>query len=210
MAGRTCTVCTHGKTAEISKAISAGVSFGDVSSRFGVTKAAAHRHATRCLRLVRSAEKTARSSAGTDPAVSSRFETSSDGRCSACGLSATAADAESLMRRAERLLGIAEEIAAKAKRDDDARLALMAVDRARASLEVMMRASGMIGGDVTVNVVHSKRLVQIFDGLPASTLLALKAGECPHCQKPLLGDAEKRIDGQIGTPLREQKALNPA
>jgi hypothetical protein len=38
------------------------------------------------------------------------------------------ADAQSLLRRAERVLWIAETIAAQAQRDDDARLALQAVD----------------------------------------------------------------------------------
>jgi hypothetical protein len=45
------------------------------------------------------------------------------------------------------LLWLAETIAAQAQKDDDARLALQAVDRARASMETMMRATGMIGGE---------------------------------------------------------------
>jgi hypothetical protein len=92
------------------------------------------------------------------------------------------------MRRAERILWIAETIAAQAQRDDDARLALQAVDRARSSLETMMRATGLIGGDatVTVNVDYGKQVVQLFESFPETTVRALQRGECQHCRKSLL------------------------
>jgi hypothetical protein len=69
------------------------------------------------------------------------------------GLSMESTDPAALLKRAERLLWIAETIAAQAQENDDSRLALQAVDRARASMETMMRATGVIGGDTQVNVL---------------------------------------------------------
>lgn len=93
-----------------------------------------------------------------------RFGSPIDGRCEACGIAVDAADAESLLRRAERLLFLAEQIAVKARNEDDARLSLMAVDRARSALEVLMRAHGMLSGDQQINVTIDQRqqgLVQL-------------------------------------------------
>jgi FixJ family two-component response regulator len=44
MAGRKCTVCAHAKAQEINKAIVRGDSYRAISSRFGVSRAAAMRH----------------------------------------------------------------------------------------------------------------------------------------------------------------------
>ncbi|MHB8433259.1 MAG: hypothetical protein ACYDCA_06620 [Candidatus Tyrphobacter sp.] len=86
------------------------------------------------------------------------------------------AEPGSLLKRAERILWIAETIAAQAQRDDDSRLALMAVDRARSALETMMRATGMIGGDgqVVVNV-DARRLEANLSLLSVDELRALVA-----------------------------------
>ena len=99
------------------------------------------------------------------------------GRCTSCGLSMAAGDAESLMRRAERLLWLAETIAAQAHADEDSRLALQAVDRARSALETMMRASGMIGGDGLVVNVDARRLEASLAQLSVEELRALATGK---------------------------------
>jgi hypothetical protein len=87
-------------------------------------------------------------------------------------------DAQSLLRRAERILWIAETIAAQAQRDDDARLALQAVDRARSSLETMMRATGLIGGDsqFTVQIDARQQPMANLAGLSTDELKALATG----------------------------------
>jgi len=79
------------------------------------------------------------------------------GRCKACGLVADATDPPALLRRSERLLWIAENAAARAQADDDLRLMLQAVDRANKSLETLLRAAGVIGGDTTVVVNAGQR-----------------------------------------------------
>jgi len=89
-----------------------------------------------------------------------RNESATLGRCSTCGFASDATDPQALLRRAEKLLGLAEAIAAQAQADNDARLTLMAVDRANKSLETLARATGMIGGDgITVNI--DQRRVEI-------------------------------------------------
>ncbi|HEX4014106.1 MAG TPA: hypothetical protein VHX17_09500 [Candidatus Cybelea sp.] len=114
-----------------------------------------------------------------DGAGSVRFGSSSDGRCAVCGLSATETDAASLMRRAERVLWLAETIAAQAQRDDDSRLALQAVDRARGALETLMRATGLIGGDaqVTVQVDARRQLMANLGALTVDELRAIAGGK---------------------------------
>jgi hypothetical protein len=109
------------------------------ASRFGVTPAAAHRHPNRCLKVTRRVEPGVKSAkAGLDSwtaigADSSRFasETTAD-RCPTCATLSADPDPKALIKRAERLLWLAESIAAKARKDDDARLAsqvLIAPDR---------------------------------------------------------------------------------
>jgi hypothetical protein len=96
-----------------------------------------------------------------------------DRRCRTCGLLAEDADPKQLVTRAERLLWLAEQIAAQAQKDDDARLALQAVDRARSSLEMLLRVHGLWQPDAvqdnrTVNVFASRSredLERILDGL---------------------------------------------
>jgi hypothetical protein len=117
-----------------------------------------------------------------------------------------ATDAETLLRRAERLLWLAETIAAQAQKDDDARLALQAVDRARASMETMMRATGMIGGDVTVTVDARTQIATKLASFSESELRAIAAGE-------LVSDAVaapiKRAlpTSEKGTDFRDQTDL---
>jgi hypothetical protein len=48
------------------------------------------------------------------------------------------------VKRAERLLWLAETIPTKAQKNDDARLALQAVDRGRAPLEQLHKVHGLL------------------------------------------------------------------
>ncbi|MGA8475811.1 MAG: hypothetical protein WB681_12185 [Candidatus Cybelea sp.] len=112
-------------------------------------------------------------------------------------------DPQSLLRRAERLLWLAETIAAQAQRDDDARLALQAADRARSALETMMRATGLIGGDQQINVtVDARRQVMAtLARLDESELRALAHG------KPML---DEPADAENGAPFREPTSVMPS
>ncbi|MGA9274279.1 MAG: hypothetical protein WBV67_12390, partial [Candidatus Cybelea sp.] len=108
-------------------------------------------------------------------------------------LSSEGSDPEALTRRAERLLSLAEGIAVKADLADDARLALLAVDKARQSLELLMKAAGVLkpDGAVTVNVAldASRRVDAWLGSLPAETLRAFVAGACPNCSHSFTDDA---------------------
>ena len=175
---RSCTCCAHEQTAALSKSLLAGGSLRTVAGRFGVSHVAAGRHLRNCLRSYRKAGDPAASSEQKCSPSAGRFETL-DGRCSACGLSLTETDATSLLHRAERILWISETIAAQAQRDDDSRLALQAVDRARSALETMMKATGLIGGDaqVTVNIDQRAQGLAVLAKLPDDLVEALARGD---------------------------------
>jgi hypothetical protein len=84
-----------------------------------------------------------------------------DGRSHASGVSVDAPEPSSLLKRAERLMFHAETIVTKAFEDEDYRLMLQAIDRARSSLELTMKAVGLIGGDsTTINIVDSRRILE--------------------------------------------------
>jgi hypothetical protein len=97
------------------------------------------------------------------------------------------------------LLWLAETIAAQAQRDDDARLALQAVDRARAAMDTMMRATGLIGGDqVNINV-------------DARTIAATKVAAFSEAELRLLAEGKPipaLTGGKIGTPLRDAEGVH--
>ena len=188
---RSCSVCTHPRTAEISKELAGGASVRGVSSRFGLSHAAAHRHLTTCLRISRSADKTPRKSADSEaqPSApdSSRHETETDPKA--------------LIRRAGALLDDAMAILARAKADNDSRLGLNAVRECRSSLELLMKAHGMLAPEAAVNVnIDARRLeVAFFDKLPESTVRALVKGDCPHCGNALVDVTDNR--GLSAAPL---------
>lgn len=157
---RSCSVCQSAQTSSISKDLMAGASLRDIANRYKVGAASVGRHLTNCLKQRRreqvapqEARKARQHKAASSPSPVSRL----DDRCSKCGLSMTASDAEMLLKRTERLLWLAETIAAQAHQNQDSRLALQAVDRARAALETMMRATGLIGGDAQVNLTIDAR-----------------------------------------------------
>jgi hypothetical protein len=77
-----------------------------------------------------------------------------------------------LLKRAERLMFYAETIVERAGADDDYRLQLQAIDRVKSSLELVMRAVGMIGPDVQVTV--DNRQVNLYAAWSTSALEALQ------------------------------------
>lgn len=177
---RSCSVCIHPETAQIAKAIAAGGSNRTLADRYGVKVSAVQRHRVNCLRLPRREKDTGASREPSDGGGSVRFDIDAgEARCSACGISGDAADPQALLRRAERLLWLAESIAAKARKDDDARLSLIAVDRARLALEVLMRAHGMLAPDaaVTVNVDQRKLAIATLAALPTDFVERMSKGD---------------------------------
>ena len=135
---RPCSICENAATARITKDLLAGVSLRDAAARYKVTSASVGRHLTNCLKTRRRGEKPRQDETPIKFADAPRFETD--------------ADPKALIHRAELLLDDATVICAKAKDEGDSRLALQALRECRSSLELLMRAHGMLAPDATVNV----------------------------------------------------------
>jgi hypothetical protein len=160
---RACSVCSHAETAKIAKAIAAGGSNRNVSLQFQVNVSAVQRHRVNCLRSPRRTEKSGARREQTNFGDSLRF--------------ASDADPKALIHRAELLLDDATAICARAKTDGDARLALQALRECRSSLELLMRAHGMLQPDGSV-VIDARRqtLIANVAELSVEELRALAAG----------------------------------
>ncbi len=149
---RQCNACKHPRSGDIAKAIAEGGSNSVLATRFEITESSLQRHRVNCLRAPRKARESRRDDASTKAGTSVRFE---NGRCHECGTLIEDAAPQALIKRAERLLWLAETIAAQAQKDDDARLALQAVDRARGSLEQLLKVHGLLQPDGATTVVIS-------------------------------------------------------
>lgn len=168
-----CKCCTNTESAELNKRIASGGTNRSIAERFKVSTMSVQRHRTNCLRLPGRIEKKAAPFAPVDVAGTER-----NGRCAACGVDASAPDQTALLRRAERLLWHAEAIIGKAVTDGDSRLVLMGLDRARASMELMMKATGLIGSDGTsINVDARRQTGELFAKLSIGELRALAHGK---------------------------------
>lgn len=195
---RSCIPCNHADAGAIAKELAQGVPFSDVAFRFACSKSSVARHARNCLNLTRSgkprAGKTKAPQAprsvlaeGLRPKRARFASTIDQERCGTCGTSLSGTDPESLLRRAERLLRSAERIAENAAVSDDARLCLLAVDKARQVLESLMRAQGMIAeanskidarhinvfADAGISPAALEELLQLLEGKP----LAIDGGK---------------------------------
>lgn len=169
-----CSICTDAAArVAVDELAAKGGTVRSIAGQVRCSRSSVHRH------LLHSRGKAAAASKTVGSRKSSQAGRLSSGRCGACGLSIAETDPQSLLRRAERLLWIAETIATTAQRDDDARLALQAVDRARASMETMMRATGVLGGDgqVTVNLDARKLAFASLAQIPESFIRRLAAGD---------------------------------
>lgn len=171
--GRACSICRHPDVGAIQREIGEGVPLVDVCSRFeGIKKSALHRHMTN--HTGRPTEKRASRPSGIGshnrPGKKSH---PADGRCDHCGqLVGESADGrlepKDLIRRAERMLWTSETVATRALDGDDNRLVLLALDRVKSALETLMKAHGMLGPDVQVNI--DNRQQNAFVGWPTESL----------------------------------------
>jgi hypothetical protein len=181
---RHCTICANPKTAQITKDIVAGHSFRTVASRYGLTPASVQRHSRNCLKVVR------RGSTGRDKdedasnGDSVRFDLVDD-RCQSCGMLQSAPDPQSMMKRAERALYIAEGTVIRAGKRGDDNLLLKALDRVRLSLELLMKSLDMISAQ---SAVDNRRFTNIFAGRSVEELrtivsaLAAQGAASPYLQ----------------------------
>jgi hypothetical protein len=166
-----CTICADKATRiAVDRLSSEGRSQRDIAKAIGVSKSAIHRHQHHARKPGAKAKRARQQkSVQADPGANRRRKNKAvQGRCVACGLIPDGVDTQTLLRRAERLLGIAEGIAAQATADEDSKLALMAVDRANKALDTLARATGMIGdggANVTVNVGAQQTVKTFEEGL---------------------------------------------
>jgi len=140
-----CSICGHPDTAQMAKTIAAGGANRDVARRFGINPNAVQRHRVNCLRSPRRSEKSGAGRERTNSADSIRF--------------ASEADPKALIRRAELLLDDATAICARANTDADARLAFQALRECRSSLELLMRAHGMLQPDGATSIDNRTQLL---------------------------------------------------
>lgn len=163
-----CSVCSHPQTAAIAKDIASGGSNRSVAARFGVSRAAVQRHRVNCLRMPRKAENTPARRSVADGPGSARFASSS-----------MPADPKMLLQRAERLLDDAQTILSRATDAEDDRLALQAVREVRSSLELVMKAHGMLTSEaaITINVDARRAFDAKLADLTAEELRAIAYGK---------------------------------
>lgn len=183
------------------------VSLADVASRFGVQKSSLHRclqnHQPRAGRAQKPSDKPAGATGRTKGSSPSRsVSETADGRCSACGQLTTDAEAlepKALVRRAERLLNLAEGIALRAEADNDSRLCLMSLDRAQRSLDSLLKVAGLLGPDVQVNV--DARQQNIYASWPTESLHAIQTMHDALNDGKSVQDAIEAVLGHKEAPM---------
>jgi|HubBroStandDraft_6_1064221.scaffolds.fasta_scaffold20585_2 hypothetical protein len=192
---RVCSACSHANTAQIAKAIASGDgSNRSLATRFGLTVSAVQRHRVGCLRQPRRTKETRDLREPTSPAGSVRFESQ---------------DPASLISTTARLVDEALSLLEHAKSAGDHRTALQALREARDGLALLMRTRGMLAGDAGSTVIDQRRqIINVLGGLSEDELRALATG------KPIEGTAlalpAEIIDAEIGTDIRDVKALTPS
>ena len=174
---RTCSVCCHKELATIQRLIGEGISLGEMSSRFApLTKSALSRHMRSHTGRTRAQSTNASPrKSGPQSRTKGKSRIADDGRCNECGgmttlLESDKLDGKALIWRAEKLLHLAERIGTEAKDAGDARLCLIALDRAQKSLDTLLRVSGLLKPD---SVVVDARTVNVWASWSTPDLTAL-------------------------------------
>ena len=182
--GRKCRVCTDERLASITRALTSGQTFESIAFEYGFAKSSLHRHATLHQGIKKNntqgGKRASRGSGSGSPkraATKSRSETGDDSRCESCGglttlLESESLDGKQLIWRAEKLLHLAEKIALEAKDAGNARLCLIALEKAQKSLETLLRVAGLLKPE---SVVVDARTVNVYQSWPTPSLEALNA-----------------------------------
>jgi hypothetical protein len=156
--GKVCTICASPDLIALQKLITENVPLLDIVARFpAVKKSALSRHSINHMGRKGTGGHASRGSGIRPPKGPARKSHPADGRCSECGQIATESEdgrlePQNLIRRAERMLWTSETVAARALDSDDSRLVLLALDRVKSALETLMKAHGMLGPDISVNI----------------------------------------------------------
>ena len=145
---RACSVCKHPQSAEITRAIGKGGSLRALAVQYGLPHhAAVHRHKVQCMGIKPKSKSAAPVALATVPKPSRNAADDPD-----------ALDPRSLLRRASGLLDATQAIIDRARASGDDRLGLQAQRELRESLNLAMKAIGMMqdGG-----VVIDQRKIEV-------------------------------------------------
>ena len=170
-----CSICTDPRArVAVAERRGKGDSFQQIASHLSLTKSSVARHA-------KHANLPGRDAAPSSDRKSSQAKRRRIGaRCQQCGTLLEDPTPQALVRRAERVLAFGEQIMAKAIEDQDFRLGLQAIDRARGSLEQLLKVHGLLqpdGGNTTID--NRKQVIQVLANLDEGELRALVAGGAP-------------------------------
>ncbi|HEY2473699.1 MAG TPA: hypothetical protein VGI19_02755 [Candidatus Cybelea sp.] len=188
-----CSICTDlaARTA-VAKLSEEGASQRHIADRLKLAKSSVDRHLKHAIISGRH-----RSRAGRPKSPQAGRATA--GRCDKCGTLLDDPKPEALIKRAERVLAFGETIMQKALDDDDFRLALQAVDRARQSLDQLLKVHGLLQpeGGVTVNVAidNRKKLDAWFSSLTEDQLLHLEHMISAGVDVPALATDNRELSG---------------
>ena len=202
-AGPPCRVCHHNDLVSIQRLCAEGVSYGDLAIRFGVSKAGLSRHfanhVPRGNGENKAVNRVPRLTKGTKGEKA--FRSNPDGRCPTCLQSVESEDLtpESIIRRSEKLLSVAERIAIQAEANDDSRLALLAIDRAQKSLDSLAKIHGLIGADTVVNIDNRQQNLYL-EKIPTDGLRALQVMHEAFDAGKTLAEALAAVEAQQKAP----------
>jgi hypothetical protein len=198
--GKTCTICASPDLIAIQKAITENVPLLDIAARFpAVKKSALSRHSINHMGRKGTGGHASRGSGIRPPKGPARKSHSADGRCSACGVAVDKPEPEMLLKRAERLMFYAETVAERAAQDDDYRLQLQAIDRARQALELTMKAVGMLAPE-NLTIIDQRQQVNQFVGWPTASLQALTDFAAALESGATVSEACEAVQGQGNAP----------
>ena len=152
-----CSICRHPQLPEIQACVIEKIPLDDIIFRFeGIKRSALHRHISNHMRGTPAGARATRPSGFGSSKGRATKSHPGDGRCDHCGQltgeSSEALTNEQILKRAERNLHISESVAINAQESNDARLALLAVDRTQRSIEMFCKIAGLLGPDTVVNV----------------------------------------------------------
>lgn len=171
--GRACSICVHPQLAEIQRDVVKGIPLEQVCAGYtGIKKSALGRHM-----LAHTGRGPARRGSGIRTSKGAASKSHPDGRCESCGglttlLESESLDGKALIWRAEKLLHLAEKIALEAKDAGDARLCLIALDRAQKSLDTLLRVSGLLKPDQTI--IDNRSVTVNYGSWPSASLVAVE------------------------------------
>jgi hypothetical protein len=196
---RVCSVCASELLAQISKALASGASNRDVARRFDVTDSAIQRHRVNCLKAPRRTKEARSDREPSGSPASLRFDSNQ----------AEITSPKDLLNRLSTLFRLGELLeSAYERRDVDACVKLAREYRAAAESYAKIAGWLVEGGGNTTLIDARRQSIALLGKLTEDELRALATG------KPIEGTAlalpAEIIDAEIGTDIRDVKALTPS